>query len=387
MKDAQVRLVATGPVHTRLLGLDVLRFLAAFVVVCSHAETFGRYGDLFEKTPGILGRALTCFAAQGWEAVAVFFVLSGFLVSGLLFNEVKRTGTVSVFRFLIRRGFKIYPAFWAMIVITILWTWFQGRTVPLSGVCGELLYFQNYGPALHPHTWSLAVEEHFYFLLAGVFMVLKMRSRPGQKLSFDWVPGFFLGLAVLCLALRFTMWAVITSVTNKNYCLFIHSDFALMDFLFFGVYLSHYWYNCWNEEQKRKVIAWRWPRAVMGICLLLTQYFATLDYAWFWLTYIPIYLGAGCLVLSALSLDYIKCPAFVHGLARLGRYSYSVYLFHFLAGSWMAPHLWIKGDNGFMVHVVNALIFVVGCWVIGIILARIIEFPMLRCRDRWFPSP
>ncbi len=213
-----------------------------------------------------------------------------------------------------------------------------------------------------------------------------MRSRPGQKLSFGWVPNFFLGLAVLCLALRFTMCEVMPLVASEHYYLLIHSDFALMDFLFFGVYLSHYWYNCWDEEQKQKVIACRWPLAVVGVCLLLFQYFVILDDAWVWFTYIPIYLGAGCLVLSALSLDYIKCPAFLHGLAWLGRYSYSVYLFHFLAGNWMAPHLWIKGDDGFMVHILNACIFVAGCWVIGIILARIIEFPMLRCRDRWFPS-
>ena len=56
----------------------------------------------------------------GWIGVDIFFVLSGFLVSGLLFNEQQRTGLVRVKNFLIRRGFKIYPSFYFLILISAL---------------------------------------------------------------------------------------------------------------------------------------------------------------------------------------------------------------------------------------------------------------------------
>lgn len=76
--------------------------------------------------------------------VDLFFVLRGFLVSGLLFDELAKKGNVRPLRFLIRRGFKIYPAFWLMIALTVA---FRTSVRPLAVVC-ELLFLQNYGPGL-----------------------------------------------------------------------------------------------------------------------------------------------------------------------------------------------------------------------------------------------
>jgi peptidoglycan/LPS O-acetylase OafA/YrhL len=371
---------------SRLVGLDVLRFLATSIVLCGHANNFGEAGALFQKTPGIIGRILLSISGLGWVAVDIFFVLSGFLVSGLLFKEAAQTGTVSVSRFLIRRGFKIYPAFWVMIAVTVVWTRLRGGTVSFGALCGELLYFQNYGLSLCFHTWSLAVEEHFYFLLAGLFLILKWRTGPDRGLNFRWIPNFFLTLAVLCLVARTVTWAVFVGSTNVNLFWFIHADHALLDSLFFGVMLSHFWHNEWSEPTRRKVLSWRALFAVTGLCLLLPSCVNVMDVRWFRIFgFILIYLGAGCLLLSSLSLDYFPCPAFVRWLAWLGKYSYSVYLWHLLAGDWLTPLLRVK-----MVKmpgmILNALIYVAGAWAIGIVLARLIEFPVLRCRDRWFPS-
>ena len=59
----------------------------------------------------------------GWVGVDLFFVLSGFLVSGLLFQEYQRHGKIRVGRFLIRRGFKIYPSFYVFIAAVIYIQW------------------------------------------------------------------------------------------------------------------------------------------------------------------------------------------------------------------------------------------------------------------------
>ena len=56
----------------------------------------------------------------GWIGVDLFFGLSGFLVSGLLFTEYRRHGRVEAGRFLVRRGFKIYPAFWMLLLVSYL---------------------------------------------------------------------------------------------------------------------------------------------------------------------------------------------------------------------------------------------------------------------------
>jgi peptidoglycan/LPS O-acetylase OafA/YrhL len=372
--------------YSRLIGLDFLRFVAASLVLCNHAGDFGNAGAVFQKTHGVVGDILQKISELGWVAVDIFFVLSGFLVSGLLFDEAAQTGTVSVSRFLIRRGFKIYPAFWAMITATSVWAWSDGRPVSFAGLWHELLYFQNYLGGICGHTWSLAVEEHFYFLLAGLFFILKGRMRSNQMISFKGIPDLFLTVAVLCLALRFLTWWFCMGVTNQNYKLFYRATHVLIDSLFFGVLLSHYWHNCWNERIKRKIYSLRVLFVVAGFCLLLPSFVDVMDIQWYRIFgFILVYLGAGCLLLSSFSLDYYPCPFFIKWLAWLGKYSYSVYLWHFFVGYHFYPLLEVKLDNMFG-WIINALLYFVSSWGFGIVMARIIEFPALRCRDRWFPS-
>ncbi len=88
--------------------LDVLRAVAVLLVFSRHS------------TGALLVSHL------GWVGVDLFFVLSGFLVSGLLFREYQQDGQLLPGRFLIRRGFKIYPQFYLLVVVTIFWTWLSG---------------------------------------------------------------------------------------------------------------------------------------------------------------------------------------------------------------------------------------------------------------------
>jgi len=79
--------------------LDVLRCLAVSVVLIDHSNNFGNAGTIYATPPGILGAILRTISQMGWVSVHVFFVLSGFLVSGLLFREAAKT---------VRCGFPIF---------------------------------------------------------------------------------------------------------------------------------------------------------------------------------------------------------------------------------------------------------------------------------------
>ena len=373
--------------NSRSAGLDFLRFIAASLVLCNHAGDFGDAGAIFQKTPGIAGIILLKLSGLGWTAVDIFFVLSGFLVSGLLFKEAAQSGTVSITRFLIRRGFKIYPSFWAMITVTSVWAWLQGNPVSFAGLGHELFYVQNYLGGICGHTWSLAVEEHFYFLLAGWFFVLKCRANAGKRMSFKGIPDCFLTTAVLCLMLRGITWWVCTSDnTTWNAHWFDRVTHVLIDSLFFGVLLSHYWHNVWAEQTKRKIISRRAVFVITGICLLMPSFADVMDIQWYRIFgFILIYLGAGCLLLSCLSLDYLPCPTVIKWLSWLGKYSYSVYLWHFFVGYHLFPLIEVKLNHPWG-WLLNFLLYFASSWSLGIIAAKIIEFPALRCRDRWFPS-
>src|SRR5579862_6467579 len=80
--------------------LDVLRCVAILAVIFRHTEIWA-----------LMRRV-------GWIGVDLFFVLSGFLISGLLFSEYKKRHAISLKQFFIRRGLKIYPAFYVFLLLT-----------------------------------------------------------------------------------------------------------------------------------------------------------------------------------------------------------------------------------------------------------------------------
>ena len=117
----------------RKRSLDVLRTLAIFIVFFNH----------FLAPKGRILAYLYEHLAQGAGiGVLLFFVLSGFLISGLLFKEHQKTGSISFKKFFIRRGFKIYPAFWGYLAITI-GLGLSGKFA-IEKLLAEVFFVQNY---------------------------------------------------------------------------------------------------------------------------------------------------------------------------------------------------------------------------------------------------
>ena len=134
--------------------------------------------------PGPIRQVLFWLQHGGWVGVDIFFVLSGFLVSGLLFREYQVHQSLRIGRFLVRRGLKIYPAFYLLILLTI---WLDLAPYDVRKVLGEVFFLQSYYNlfgSIWTHTWTLAIEEHFYILLALLFWLLvrgSRRHRPGSR--------------------------------------------------------------------------------------------------------------------------------------------------------------------------------------------------------------
>jgi len=136
--------------------LDILRCIAVLLVMFSHGSVWPA--------------ALT---TDGLEWICSF-VLSGFLISGLLLVNSKPRNSISFKRFLIRRGLKIYPAFYVYLIFLTRRGLLHGlpRRFVDDSVPSRSLLVQNYWHGVWDHTWSLAVEEHFYVLAAGCASLL-----------------------------------------------------------------------------------------------------------------------------------------------------------------------------------------------------------------------
>lgn len=130
----------------------------------------------------------------GFTGVDVFFVISGFLIGGILLREHRATGRIDIFAFYIRRFRRLAPAFFAMLFVTMAIGWlillpFEYREFAKSAIAttvylSNVLFFRSAGyfdtaseekPLLH--TWSLAVEEQFYIVLPLLFLGLAWARR------------------------------------------------------------------------------------------------------------------------------------------------------------------------------------------------------------------
>ena len=132
----------------------------------------------------------------------LFFVLSGFLISGLLFSEYKKRHSINFKRFFFRRGLKIYPAFYVFLLLTGITAALVVHSYPTSGqYLHEIFFVMNYEHGVWDHTWSLAVEEHFYIFLP-IFLSILARLSSNREDPFRSIPRAAAVIAVLCLIFR-----------------------------------------------------------------------------------------------------------------------------------------------------------------------------------------
>lgn len=360
----------------RIQQLDILRAGAVLVVM-------GHHWALYGSARGILGAVML---RVGWVGVDLFFVLSGYLVSGLLFGEHLRHGRIRVGRFLIRRGLKIYPGFYVFLFLTffaahgrnILWTPIGSRESYEALLC-EGLFVQNYVLRLWNHTWSLAIEEHFYLLLS---LLVLGAARARLLTRARWIGWSAPIVMTMCLAFR------AASYTSSGYSwTHIYSRTHMrFDALWFGVCLSyaHHYRRARFEAWVRRRLA-----LVLGMSVALVSTCAWLRQDGFAMCTIGLpclTVGFGGIMLCALlwpSSRWTTSP-FARGLAYVGRHSYSVYLWHM-------PVLLLCLSPGVagILHVGSvALLGTYGLvtLIVGTGMAKLVEVPMLRLRDRLYPA-
>lgn len=162
-----------------------LRALAVVLVILDHAEIGPFHG--------------------GFVGVDVFFVISGFLITGLLVSEAERTGRISLLGFYAKRARRILPAATLVILVTVIAAIYLLSAVEATGAIEDALwatffaanfklardgtdYFQNdTPPSALQHYWSLAVEEQFYVvwpllvLLLCLYAAWRARRSAGQR--------------------------------------------------------------------------------------------------------------------------------------------------------------------------------------------------------------
>jgi peptidoglycan/LPS O-acetylase OafA/YrhL len=314
------------------------------------------------------------YARAGWAGVDLFFVLSGFLVSGLLFNEFRKSGDVNIKRFLIRRGFKIYPAFYVFLLVALITEkyWFNAN-YPFQNILSEVFFMQSYFNGCFLHTWSLAIEEHFYILLS-VFVLFAVNRK--------WILNKWLMVAVLSGSVLIVFLLRLQYVNShfQDSAMHFFQTHLRMDGLLIGVLISflyHFTGRFFVFVTKHRIIL-----SILAICFISLPFI--LNAGSFFMLTLGLTLmqtGFGILVTLVVAysdrLDSSRFSAFFvfKGLSFVGRFSYSIYLWHLFLYKILLEY-WQKEPPVILYFVVT----IAG----GICLSLLVEQLFLKIRDKYF---
>ena len=162
------------PAH-QVPALDAIRAVAVLAVILSHLQSFW-VDHVPHPQPGMLDGLIFYY---GWTGVDLFFILSGYLIGRQLWKEKQHTGTIGFWNFVMRRGLRIWPLYFATLLMAMAAGIFQPGAP-------DWLFFSNYEPQGYTRGWTLSTEEQFY-----IAVPLLLILTPGiRKLEwYFWILG------------------------------------------------------------------------------------------------------------------------------------------------------------------------------------------------------
>ncbi len=373
-------------------SLDGLRAVAVALVVVFH----------------LLPAKLTSFSA----GVDIFFVVSGFLITTLLLQEHRKTGTISLRSFYARRGLRLLPPLYPVLGFTFLISLFVKNGRYVSTALKEILagFFYVYHVAFTvrldsnanrhlflTHLWSLSVEEHFYLVIAVLVLVVIRRNlaRP-----------FLAGAAVFVVA-----GAALRATEHLGPFVFW---LQRPDALLIGVVLAFANAHLPTEldHRHRRVLTTAGLVGLfvtglgvmastaifnkLGIAMKFSNYkafeAATLGSERFGLTwtqigYTLVGWGIAPVILAAVRVDdwWLSRLLSLRWMQRVGRQSYAIYIWH-------VPILIVVADRadawgGSALGALGVIAVAVGSLAVAFASHRYIEVPALRLKHRFASDP
>ncbi len=381
-------------------ALDGVRGLAIALVFARHLSLL----PWFRLSSSATDRAVAGVAGAGWIGVDLFFVLSGFLITGVLLNDRDRPApmTAKLGRFYWRRTLRIMPLYYVACAILFFvvpalpyfraqpeiamlrqsepWYWLYG--VNLLGVV--------HGGASTPfntgHFWSLAVEEQFY-LVWPLVVLATSRKTLIRIVAGLIVAGPFIRLA--CLAF------LGSAGPSAAYTI----SFARVDVLGVGAMLAVMYRgdrNLWTRVQA--VTPWCGAVALAFFALIAVRrgVDASHDPVMQTVGYSVVALGMGSLVLILLRSDEPAAPLKRFFSARvlrtLGKYSYCLYIVHYplmavMGLAWSHVHIPLILGSQLPSWIAYGAILAASSLTIAWVSWRLLESPILAMKDRFNRTP
>ena len=371
-----------GTMRAHFPALDGLRGLAVLIVIAHNTQ-------MFEPTPPGLGNSLVFYFLNfGWMGVQLFFVLSGFLITGILLDT--RCDAHWWRNFMVRRVLRIFPLYYGTLAFLFI-------VLPALSIQPEVfaednskqwalwLYLSNWteswglGGASVPHFWSLAVEEQFYLIWP---LLILWRPRPASV--------FFWSLLVAAGGILTRIW-----MANHHFSAQMIYSWTpcRMDALALGgaaaaaMRVPHW--RAWLVQHRAAWLSVLWGGSL--VAFVLTRGFPRVgvaDQTWGYSVLALLFCG---LVLSATLNDtaHAPCRSIWHmkPLRFVGRYSYGMYVFHRLLhevySAAVMQRLGLTPANSAGIAIAHVAVITLSSLGLAIVSYHCYELPFLRLK-RYF---
>lgn len=362
----------------RIFGLDILRAIAISFVMLEHSVPY-----IQELLPG--GIKIPIF-----DGVSFFFVLSGYLIGGILLKTIDRNGaTFKILKnFWIRRWYRTLPAYFLVLTILILVSIFlkEDQDIPFYKF---YLFIQNFNSP-HPfyffEAWSLSVEEWFY-LITPSFIILCMHLFKNDLRTMVLITAIFFIVMVTCIRLYKLNTIEINSLLTWD--AFLKKEVVTrLDSLMFGVigaYINYYFSSLWS---KRTVLL-----LVIGIVLIIAHKisFVLVDHVS--LGYGSLYHGVFSFhvisigtLLTLPFLSQYKTGKGIHykTITHISLISYSMYLINLSLIKFIIMPIWFHPN---LASPFNLWIQFAVFWLLTIAISTLMykyfEIPAMKLRERF----
>jgi len=348
------------PAPGTLPSLDALRTAAIVLVIGNHLAVAGA-----ELAPSSVW-GFTLFR-YGWTGVDLFFVLSGFLIGRQLQRELQRTGTVEVPRFLLRRGLRIWPLYfaWVAFLALALGKW--------RGIWPDLAFLSNYTQGQVSGGWSLSTEEQFYLLVPLLLLSVQRLAGPRGQ---GWIP------VVLFAAMPVVRALVLQGSGEAGFQRIYGPIHTHCDGLLVGLFLA------WLSVARPRALGpeqahpWRGPLLAIVVGFTLRE----IDRPLFSFSGLGLIYG-GLVTLGLRAGPRVRSVTAWRGFHVLSRLSFGMYLNHFEVLPRILPRLTralvpVVGTGWLLAALVFG-ISVLSSALVASVTFVLIEEPFLALRERW----
>lgn len=362
----------------RIYGLDILRALAILFVVVGHGK------DLLPENLEFIHKIVV------FDGVSIFFVLSGFLIGGILIKlvEKKEANKKTLFDFWKRRWFRTLPNYFLILLIITIYSQFNQIGFEFSSVKSYFIFSQNLlnpHPSFFPEAWSLSVEEWFYLIvpvcLFGLISIFKIRPQKSILIA---------AISILALVVLFRIYRYINLDIESAVDwgrIFRKQVFTRLDSLMFGVigaYVQYYYPKKWNRNKL--------PMLVLGISIFaLSKCIKVYDLVAFDSFYNCVVSFSFTSIATLLLLPFLSnlrtgSGAVYKGITVISLISYSMYLLNLtivhkiIIRESIPWHL--LPENLFTTVILKYSAYWIFTLLGSIILYKYYEIPLTRLRDK-----